>query len=150
MRKRFVLLLGALTLVSVVASLSIAAPASPTLGAQPAVTAPVPPPLTAEDKALAAVEDAGRRTVAGLLAQLQTATDPEAIRALERRVDDAKQAQRVEFLRTKIRFATERGDAVTLAEAQRVLDALLRPEAQPVAPAMPGPEKPAPEKGATR
>ncbi len=146
MRTKLLLWASALAMLATATSQAFAVPDFPSLSLAPATPQTVTPPQSAEDKALAAVDEAGRQHVAALLAQLQAATQPETVRALERRIVEAKLLQRADFLRTKIRFATARGDNATADEAQRVLRALLDPASVAESPAnVTGPVKDVPK-----
>jgi hypothetical protein len=99
-------------------------------------------PRTAEEKALRAVEEEGQAQVEALVKSMQDLQDGPALRALQRKVEEVKQAQHVEFLRVKERFARERGDLATAREAQRLIEAILNPPKPAAAPAV----RQAPEK----
>jgi hypothetical protein len=89
-------------------------------------------PRTAEEKALRAVEDDGRARVETLVKSLEGLQDGPVLRALLRKVEEIKQAQEVQFLQVKARFARERGDLATAQEAQQRIDFILNPP-RPVA-----------------
>jgi hypothetical protein len=93
-------------------------------------------PRTAEEKALRAVEDDGRAQVEALVKSMQGLQDGPALRALQRKVEEVKQAQEVQFLQVKVRFARERGDLAAAQEAQRMIDFILNPPKPVAAPAL--------------
>jgi len=104
--------------------------------ARPGVTEAAPraerPARTPEEKALRAVEDEGQAQVEALVKSMQGLQDGPVLRALQRKVEEVKQAQHLEFLRVKARFARERGDLATIKEAERLIQAILNPP-KPVA-----------------
>ncbi len=105
---------------------------------QPTASAPVQrPPLTAEEKALRAVEEDGRIQVEALVKSMQGLPDGPALRALERKVEDVKKASRVGFLRVKVQFARQRGDLAGAQEAQRQIELILNPPKPALAPIAP-------------
>jgi Skp family chaperone for outer membrane proteins len=105
-------------------------------------------PRTAEEKALRAVEEDGRTRVESLVKSMQGLQDGPALRALQHKVEEVKQAQEVQFLQVKARFARERGDLATAQEAQRLIDLILNPPKPVAAPALrQQPEKQLPEGG---
>jgi hypothetical protein len=93
-------------------------------------------PRTAEERALRAVADDGRARVETLVKSLEGMQDGPVLRALLRKVEEIKQAQEVEFLQVKTRFARERGDLATAQEAQQRIDFILNPPRPVAAPAL--------------
>jgi hypothetical protein len=89
--------------------------------------APRAPRLTAEQKALLAVQDEGRARVAELVRTMAGLPDGPALRALEQKVHAVKQEARIQFLRVKIAYALERGDLATAHEAEQIIDRMLHP-----------------------
>ena len=103
-----------------------AKPAAKAALVAPGTTAPRPV-LTAEEKALLAVEEESRRQVDALVKSMVGLPDGPALRALERKVEEVKQADRVQFLRVKVQFAHQRGDLAAAHEAQQMIDLILNP-----------------------
>ncbi len=101
--------------------------------AKPGVAAPRPP-LTAEEKALSAVEDEGRAQVDALVKSMAGLPDGPALRALERKVEEIKQASRIRFLEVKVQFARQRGDLAAAREAEQMIHLILNPPKPAVAP----------------
>jgi hypothetical protein len=141
-------LLLALALVALVPAVAAADDAAPVTKAVPVVATPagaapvVHAPLTPEQQALRAVEEDGRTQVEALVKSLEGLQDGPALRALLRKVEEVKQAQEVQFLKVKVRFARERGDLAAAQEAQRRIDLILNPPRPVAAPALrPSPEK---------
>jgi hypothetical protein len=92
--------------------------------------------LTAEEQVLVDVQEQGRRQVAELVATAKDLPDGPARRALERKVEEVKKQNRVDFLRVKVRFARERGDLAAAQEAEQRIELILNPPKPPaVAPA---------------
>lgn len=112
------------------AGATMAAPADeavrPDVSPAPAAT-PRAPRLTAEQKALLAVQEEGRTQVAALVRTMAGLPDGPALRALEQKVQAVKQDTRVRFLRVKIAYALERGDLATAHEAEQIIDRMLHP-----------------------
>jgi hypothetical protein len=135
-------LLLALALVLLVPAVAAADDAAPVTKAVPVVATPagavpvVRAPLTPEQKALRAVEEDGRTQVEALVKSMEGLQDGPALRALLRKVEEVKQAQEVQFLQVKVRFARERGDLAAAQEAQRRIDLILNPPRPVAAPAL--------------
>ena len=99
----------------------------------PGTTVPRPV-LTAEEKALLAVEEEGRLQVDALVKSMAGLPDGPALRALERKVEEVKQADRVQFLRVKVQFAHQRGDLAAAHEAEQMIELILNPPKPAYAP----------------
>jgi hypothetical protein len=138
-------LLLALALVALVPAVAAAEDAAPVTKAVPVLATPtgaapaapvVRVPLTPEQQALRAVEDEGRSQVEALVKSMEDLQDGPALRALLRKVEEVKQAQEVQFLQVKARFARERGDLAAAQEAQRRIELILNPPRPVAAPAL--------------
>jgi len=92
----------------------------------PGTTAPRPA-LTAEEKALFAVEEEGRLQVDALVKSMAGLPDGPVLRALERKVEEVKQDGRIQFLQVKVQFARQRGDLATAQQAEQMIDLILNP-----------------------
>lgn len=98
-------------------------------------TAATRPALTAEEKALFAVEEEGRSQVDALVKSMAGQPDGPVLRALERKVEAVKQDGRIQFLQVKIQFARQRGDLATAQQAGQMIDLILNPPKPVGAPA---------------
>ncbi len=121
------LVLGGLTALSLAAAARSAGSgpkAAPTqLNHEPAPT----PPLTANERALAAIRAEGRVRVRNLAGQIAETADPQARRDLERRVVALKQEYRVRFLEALAAQAGARGDFDVRDEARHQIDLIHNP-----------------------
>ncbi|MBI5708759.1 MAG: hypothetical protein HZC42_00390 [Candidatus Eisenbacteria bacterium] len=91
------------------------------------------PPLTAEEKALLAVEEQNQAQVEALVKSMAGLPDGPALRALERKIEQVKREGQLQFLRVKVQFARQRGDLAAAHEAERMINLILNPP-----PATPG------------
>jgi hypothetical protein len=107
--------------------------------------APVPQqvtlPLSAEEKALRAIEEEGRQQVLELTKGLEGMPDGPARRALEKKAVQLKQDNYIRLLRAKIDFARARGDFAAVQQGEAIVNAILNPH-PPVASSV---ARPAPE-----
>jgi len=105
-----------------------AEPVTPGETAVPVVRAP----RTAEEKELFELEEATRAQVGELVRSMTGLPDGPALRALQGKVEELKQQERLEFLRIKLRFAHQRGDLPTAHECERLIERITNPP-RPVA-----------------
>ena len=82
----------------------------------------IEPRLTAEEKALYAIRDEGQEAVAALTAQLPGQVTDQGRVEIQKQLEAAKQANRIEMLRKIIEFADAAGDEEKAGEARRILD----------------------------
>jgi hypothetical protein len=104
--------------------------------ATPGETAPsvVRAPRTAEEQALFELGEATRARVEELVRGMTGLPDGPVLRALQRKVEEVKQQERLEFLGIKLDFARRRGDLATAQECERLIERILNPPAPAVSP----------------
>jgi hypothetical protein len=116
----------------------------PAAGVAPAtrveVTAPRPAAprvvRSAEAQALLAVREEGQRQVQALVDQMKALPAGSLqLRALQRQAVETKKQNEVEFLRTKVTFARQRGDLAAVHALEDQIDQFLNPRPRVVAPA---------------
>ncbi len=93
----------------------------------PAAQQTVKPPLTAEEKALLAIEEEGRQEVLELVKSLEGMPDGPARRALERKAVQLKRDHYVRLLRAKVDFARARGDFAAVQQGEAIISSILNP-----------------------
>ena len=90
------------------------------------------PRLTAEQRAIVAVQEEGRRQVESLVKSMAGLPDGPVLRALELKVEQIKRDEQVQCLRVHAQFALQRGDLAAAHEAEGLIDLILHP--RPVTP----------------
>jgi hypothetical protein len=90
-------------------------------------------PLTEEQRALLAVEQDAQRQVADLTQLMKVTPDGARQADLARRVEQVKTDLRVQLLRTRLAFATRRGDLPAAQRIQAMIENQLKPAAKPAA-----------------
>ncbi len=85
------------------------------------------PPLTAEEKALLAVQEQNQAQIEALVKSMAGLPDGPALRALERKIEQVKREGQVQFLRVKVQFARQRGDLAAAHESERMIELILNP-----------------------
>lgn len=84
-------------------------------------------PVTAEEKALRALDEEALARVRELVRSMTGLPDGPALRELQRKVEDVKRDHRVSFLRVKLQFARQRGDLATAQECEQRIERILNP-----------------------
>jgi hypothetical protein len=102
----------------------------PAAGRSPGVA--TTPRLTAEQRAIVAVQEEGRRQVESLVKSMAGLPDGPVLRALELKVEQLKRDEQVQCLRIRAQFALQRGDLAAAHEAEGLIDLILHP--RPVTP----------------
>jgi hypothetical protein len=89
---------------------------------------PMPrPPLSAEEKALVAIEEEGRQQVLELMKSIEAMPDGLARRAMLKKAVQLKQDNYLKLLRTKVDFARTRGDFAAVRQGEAIITAILTP-----------------------
>jgi hypothetical protein len=106
---------------------------SQAVGTQPAAPAPAP---TAEEQALAAIQEQGQQRVAQVLQSMQGMQPGPAMEALQAQIVQIKTDTYVRFLSAISGFARARGDEKAALEAEKIIEQVLHPQvpAEPSAP----------------
>jgi hypothetical protein len=104
-------------------------------GAHPATPAPAP---TAEEQALAAIQEEGQQRVALVLQSMQGMQPGPAMEAAQAQIVQIKTDTYVRFLSAIAGFARARGDEKTALEAEKIMEQVLHPQA-PAGPQSPQP-----------
>jgi hypothetical protein len=84
-------------------------------------------PHTAEERALLEIRREGQHRVRDISARLHGLPDGSARRELQRRVVRLKREYEILFLRTKARFARDRGDLAAVDEIEQLMERILNP-----------------------
>jgi len=100
----------------------------------PRFHSPKLPPQTAEERALLEIRKESWRRVREIAEQLRGMEEGPSRQDLERRALEIKRDYRVRFLETKASFARTRGELATAHELERLIERILHPRSQTVAP----------------
>lgn len=130
---------------SLVIALALASPAfaddAPRTGGAAVEARPVVPaavevrraPRTAEEQALADVREATATRVKELMASMEGQPDGPALRALQLKVVELKRDGDLQFLRTKLQFARQRGDLAAVQGLEARILTITNPPARKAA-----------------